>query len=110
MTFAIHPPTLELQLTLLRLLQRSGERWLELCACAAGERVAGLLHECVINLQPLDMAELPGAARESASRQVDDLLGDNRRLGAMAWQNQVEFWTDVQQAFQTWQASTCARA
>ena len=70
--------------------------------------MAGLLHEGVINLQRTDAAALPDAACESAERQVDDLLGDNRRLGELAWQSQVELWTGVQQAVLTWQKATFA--
>lgn len=108
MLFPIHPPTMDLQLTLVRLVQRHAERCLELGACAGGERVAGLLRESVLNLPSSEAGDLAGAARDSASRQVDDLLGDSRRLGELAWQNQIDLWTGVQQAVLTWQAATFA--
>lgn len=106
MLYAIHAPTLDLQMTLLGLFQRHAERCLELGACATGERMAGLLRESVIHLQSTDAARLPDAAQASADRQVDDLLGDNRRLGEQAWRHQLELWTGVQQAVLTWQRAT----
>lgn len=106
MLFAIHPPTLEFQLTVFRLMQRNGERWIELCAHASGERVAGLLREGVVSWQVDEVEQLPREVLDSASRQADDLIGDNRRLGELAWRNQVETWTGFHQAVLTWQRAT----
>ena len=106
MWFGIHPPTLELQLTLLRLARQNGERWLELCAGAAGERIAGVLHEGTISLNSNQAGALPDEALASATRQVDDYLGDAGRFSQMALQNQVAFWTGVQQAMLAWQKAS----
>ena len=107
MLFAIHPPTVDFQMTLFRLMQRNGERWCELCALAAGERIAGLLHEGVINFQGVGSQEgLPDQAMASANRQTADLLGDNRRLGELAWSNQVDLLNGIQQATQAWCKAT----
>ncbi len=106
MLFPIHPPTVDLQLTLLQLFQRNAERWFDLGACAGGERMAGLLRESVLNLPSTEAGDLADAARDSASRQVDDLLGDCRRLGELAWQNQTTLWAEVQQALLVWQTAT----
>ena len=108
MLFAIHPPTVELQMNLLRLMQRNGERWCEFYAVAAGERIAGLLHEGVINFQCVGSKEegLPDQAMASANRQTADLLGDNRRLGELAWSNQVDLLNGIQQATQAWCKAT----
>ena len=104
MLFAIHPPTVELQMNLLRLMQRNGERWCEFYAVAAGERIAGLLHEGVINFQCVGSKEegLPDQAMASANRQTADLLGDNRPLGELAWSNQVDLLNGSQQATPAW--------
>lgn len=107
MLFAIHPPTVEFQLTVFRLMHRNGERWCELCALAAGERVAGLLHEGVINFQGVDSKQdLPDQAIASANRQTADLIGDNRRIGELFWRNQVELLTGIEQAAQAWRKAT----
>lgn len=106
MLFAIHPPTLELQLALLRVSQRHGERCCEWWAHACGERVAGLLREGVISLQCPRIEDLPTEALDSASRQTDDLLGDHHRLGELAWRLQLDTWRDCQQALAAWQQAT----
>ena len=106
MLFALHPPTIEFQLTLLRLMHRNGERWIELCAHASGERVAGLLREGVVTWQVADAEDLSREVFDSASRQADDLIDDNRRLAELAWRHQLEAWSDLQQAVTTWQRAT----
>lgn len=106
MLFAFHPPTIDFQLTLLRLLHRNGERWIELCAHASGERVAGLLREGVVSWQVAEVQDLPREVLDSASRQADDLIGDNKRLGELAVRYQFEALADLQQAVTTWQRAT----
>ena len=59
-----------------------------------------------VSWQVAEVQDLPREVLDSASRQADDLIGDNKRLGELAVRYQFEALADLQQAVTTWQRAT----
>lgn len=95
----------ELQLRLTRLLQESGQQWLDAVQRSSTDDIAETTAEIEGVLRADTWQSLATLPAESFWRAFQDRASDVQQVNKIAVQNQTAFTTGLQQALQTWQAS-----
>jgi hypothetical protein len=97
--------TLELQLRVHRLVQESGQQWLENATHAGNEGIAEASAEIEGLLDAETWQELATLPVQAFWRQLQLRVGDTRALTQVIVNNQMAFIQGLQQAIQHWQKS-----
>lgn len=96
---------LELQLRLQRLMQESGQQWLENATHAGSENIAESGAEIESLLKAHNWQELATLPAQAFWRQSQQQMGSAQALTQVAIKNQTSFTQGLQQAIQNWQKS-----
>ncbi|MGJ4803241.1 phasin family protein [Luteimonas sp. SDU82] len=100
---ALWKANLDLQMRLGRLMQESGQHWLELGTRAAGESAAEFQTEATRLLQAGNWQALAALPMDAFWRQAEQRVGDGQASAQAALQAQEGFARGLTEALQEWQ-------
>ncbi len=96
---------IELQLRITRLLQDSGQQWLESAQRAGADSIAETTSEIESLLRAGNWQSLATLPAESFWRLIQQRTGDAQAINQTVIKNQAQFTTGLQQALESWQRS-----
>lgn len=102
----LHKANLELQVRVGKLIQESGQQWLDFANRMYGDGIAESNAEVEELLKTRDWQKLATLPAESFWRQVQQRFGDSQAAAQIAIGAQTAFASGLQEAVRTWQKET----
>ncbi|WP_211369399.1 phasin family protein [Pseudoxanthomonas kalamensis] len=103
---SLYKANLELQVKIGRLIQESGQQWLDYGNRLIGDSIAESNAEMDELLQAQDWQQLASLPAESLWRQLQQRVGDSQAVAQIAVNAQNAFASGLQQILQDWQYET----
>ncbi len=104
----LYKANLEFYLKTGKLLQESGQRWLEIGTRAFGDGIAESRAEVDQLIRSGDWQALAALPQDAYWRQLQQRFGDSQAVAQIAISNQTQFFAGLQEALQTWQEESAA--